>query len=96
MKARARSRERGDGMVSYLMILALVVLVCVTAATNLGTAIKGLFTKAEDNVKFMNSQMPAAPKGSGGGVDGGKGGGGVPPPPKTIPPPGPSNRGPKD
>lgn len=34
-----RSSIRGDGMVSYLIILALVVLVCVGAATGLGREI---------------------------------------------------------
>lgn len=42
---RPRRRERGDGMVGYLIVLALVVLACVTAATDLGTAVKGLFSR---------------------------------------------------
>jgi len=47
---RPRRRERGDGMVGYLIVLALVVLACVTAATNLGTSVKDLFQRNQDKI----------------------------------------------
>ncbi len=40
-----RSRQRGQGMVEYGLILALVAVVVIVVLTQLGTAIQGKFTQ---------------------------------------------------
>ena len=52
-RATARKRERGDGMVGYLIVLALVSLFCIGAATGLGGAISGLFNKTSEKVNTI-------------------------------------------
>jgi Flp pilus assembly pilin Flp len=44
-------------MVSYLIVLALVVLVCVTAAQYLGGSISNLFGKTGDKVQKLGDKV---------------------------------------
>lgn len=52
-----KNRQRGEGMVSYLIVLALVVLVCVTAAQFLGGSISGLFGKTGKKVEQLGEKV---------------------------------------
>jgi len=57
MFAKAKKGRRGEGMVSYLIVLALVVLVCVTAAQFLGGSISNLFGKTGQKVQKLGDKV---------------------------------------
>jgi len=52
-----KKNQRGEGMVSYLIVLALVVLVCVTAAQFLGGSISNLFVKSGEKVNKLGEKV---------------------------------------
>ncbi len=53
----SKKKVRGEGMVSYLIVLALVVLVCVTAAQALGVSINNLFGKSTEKVNKLGEKV---------------------------------------
>ena len=52
-----RAKKRGEGMVSYLIVLGLVVLACFGAAELLGGSIKSVFGKADGKVKQVGQRI---------------------------------------
>ena len=49
MKAKLKD-QRGQGLIEYMILLALVVLVCVTTTKSLGTKINGKFKEIRDHI----------------------------------------------
>lgn len=69
MSSGRKKRSRGEGMVGFIIVLAVVVLVSVTAATNLGESIVALIVGTEEANKRLHSAVdrPDLEPGSGNG-----------------------------
>ena len=73
-----RRRRRGQGLVEYSLLLALIGLVCIVIMSSTGGSTAGVWSSANTQLAIANGASPAAgsTQGSGGGGGTGTGNGG--------------------
>jgi len=71
-----RRRRRGQGLVEYSLLLALIGLVCIAIMSTTGGSTAGVWASANNQLAVANGGSPSAGSTQGGGGSGSGGGGG--------------------